>query len=182
MNTLGSLSAVSSTDIWAAGAIANGRLGLNRTLTVHWDGTAWHSVRSADTGSLGDGLAGIAAVAANDVWAAGYYGYPASDGSLETATMAEHWNGTRWRVVLTPDPPGGDNGLHGITALASNQVWAVGFSVEGPVIIRWNGLTWVTMNAPGNPNRTLWSITALSPHRLWSVGSFAFDSLIMRAC
>jgi hypothetical protein len=181
-NVLSSIAVVSPTDIWAAGTIADGRLGLTETLTEHWNGVRWRVVSSPNIGELGDSFAGIAAVSSNDVWTAGSYAYHAPDGSVRTGTMTDHWDGMRWTVMATPDPPGGDSLLHGITALARDEVWAVGASVGGPVIIRWNGDAWLTIDAPGAQARSLWSVTALAPHDTWAVGSIALDFLIMRGC
>jgi hypothetical protein len=181
-NVLASIAAVTPTDIWAVGTIADGRLGLTKTLAEHWDGSTWSVVPTPNIGSLGDFFGGVAAVSSRNVWAVGGFAYKAPDGSELTGTMSDRWNGTKWNVIVTPDPPGGDNQLHGVTALARDEVWAVGTSIGGPVILRWNGHGWVVIDAPGAHARWLWGVAALGPHDLWAVGSIALDFLIMRGC
>ena len=60
----------------------------------------------------------MAAIAANDVWVAGYY-FPGS----YAQTLIEHWDGTSWSVVPSPN---GCCTLRGVAAVAANDVWAVG--------------------------------------------------------
>jgi hypothetical protein len=43
---------------------------------------------------------GVAAVSSNDVWAVGV----TSNGGL-SATLVEHWNGTSWTVIPSPNLP-----------------------------------------------------------------------------
>ena len=181
-NALSALTVVSSTDIWAVGSYTDGRLGLDRTLSEHWDGERWKVVPTPNVGALGDGLSGVAAVSPTDIWAAGWFGYHEPDGSLGLATMTDHWNGKRWSVIATPDPPGGDNSLHDVTALDRDDVWAVGSSTNGPIVIRWDGRQWLTQDTQGPRARWLWNVVALSRHDIWAVGSIALDFLIMRGC
>jgi hypothetical protein len=181
-NVLGSVDVVSPNDVWAVGSFSDERFGLAQTLTEHWNGARWRVVPSPNIGALGDGFRGVAAISHGDVWAAGLYGYHAPDGSLLTGTMTQHWNGKRWSVIDTPDPPGGDSLLNGITALATDEVWAVGYSVGGPIVIRWNGTGWIPLDGPTGGSRSLWSVAGLSPRHLWAVGSFNREFLVMRGC
>jgi hypothetical protein len=69
---LSGISALSPSDIWAAGSVITvvGTTVQSRTLVEHWNGTAWSIVpsRNATSSNL---LTGVAAVAANNVWAVG---------------------------------------------------------------------------------------------------------------
>ncbi len=181
-NVLSSVSVVSPTDVWSVGSYSNATFGQPKTLSEHWDGTAWTRVSSPNLGTMGDAFRGVAAVSADDVWAVGLYEYLAPDGSLLTATMSDHWNGRRWRTVTTPDPPGGDSLLNGVTALAQDEVWTVGYSTQGAIIMEWNGDAWAALDGPSGRSRSLWSVTALGQHDTWAVGSIALDFLIMRGC
>jgi hypothetical protein len=67
---------------------------------------------------------GVAAVAANDVWAAG-----------NGPAFTEHWNGASWRLVSTPSQV---SRLIGMTALSSGTVVAVGQGTNGSGIILTN--------------------------------------------
>ena len=114
-------------------------------------------------------FAGMAAISANDVWAVGATG-PANpnDQSFATQTLAEHWDGTKWSVVSVPDLPGsssfGGDQLTAVSAVSSNDVWAVGYAgrtdyyppnppanfsqtVE-TLIEHWDGSKWSLVSAP----------------------------------
>jgi hypothetical protein len=94
---LEAVTALSPTDAWATGmSIAKGSTCTRcRTLTEHWDGTAWRIVPSPSQPRvyLND-LLGVAATAGDDVWAVGTIGY--------NATLIEHWDGTAWTMVPSP--------------------------------------------------------------------------------
>jgi hypothetical protein len=72
----------------------------------------------------------VVAISADDVWAVGWTG-----GNSGPITLIEHWNGSTWSVVPSPNPSATDNHLWGVTALATNNVWAVGdFNATGGAI------------------------------------------------
>ena len=80
-------------------------------------------------------LTATAAIADNDIWAVGYDDVQVAPPAFNT-TLAEHFDGTTWSVVPTPSlPSGGVNSPQaeflGVAAVASNDVWAVGFKT-GP--------------------------------------------------
>jgi hypothetical protein len=95
---LSGISALSPSDMWAAGSVTTvvGTTVQTRTLVEHWNGTAWSIVtsRNATNSNL---LTGVAAVAANNIWAVGYT--VTTDGTNQPdKTLIEHWNGSagRW--------------------------------------------------------------------------------------
>ena len=60
------------------------------------------------------------AVSSTDIWSVGYYQSPESSDH----PMTEHWNGTAWSFVPSPDPSGGGYSfLYGVVAIASDDVW-----------------------------------------------------------
>jgi hypothetical protein len=69
-------------------------------------------------------LTATTAIAPNDIWAVGFANLAPNPQQL----LAEHWNGSSWSVVPTPNPAGAAGGsqFHGVAAAASNDVWAVG--------------------------------------------------------
>jgi hypothetical protein len=44
-------------------------------------------------------------------------------------TLIEHWNGTQWSVVPSPNLMG-NNLLRGVAIVSANDVWAVGFVIS----------------------------------------------------
>ena len=67
-----------SNNVWAAGADTPAGTSARRTLTLNWNGTAWHRVASPNTGST-DGVGAVATrPGAAIVWAVGENGPPGS--------------------------------------------------------------------------------------------------------
>src|SRR5205823_3056059 len=73
-NTLRSVSAISSNDVWAVGYYleTQGTLGYSRTLVEHWDGAHWSIVPSTNLGTDAE-LWSVSALSPNNVWAVGEY-------------------------------------------------------------------------------------------------------------
>src|SRR5262249_59326794 len=86
-------------------------------------------------------LEGVAAAAANDVWAVGY-----SYLNGVASTLIEHWDGTSWSIVASPSPGTQANVLNDVAVSPTGDVWAVGYrssaGVTRPLIERWNGTSW----------------------------------------
>src|SRR5205814_111658 len=125
------------TDVWAVGYyLAPG--GRSRNLTLHWDGVEWHVVPVPDASPGSNQLFGVTAVAPNDVWAVGTY----SPEQYRWQTLILHWDGGAWVVVPHPDESQYNTVLRGVSAVTSNDVWAVGYSLEGQyadeVILHWD--------------------------------------------
>jgi len=132
-------------------------------------GSHWSVVASPDTGTQNaNQLNGIAAVSASDIWAVGYdwtgIGY---DGT----GITEHWNGSTWSIVASPNPSN-QGYLFWVTAITANDVVAVGYSSTSSLIEHWNGSVWSLMPSPnvGSTLNHLIAVTALSPTDLWAVG------------
>lgn len=177
MSNLMALAVISANDIWAVGS---GRIGdEDATLTLHWNGTTWSFVPSPNvTPEVDNTLSGVAAVASNDVWAVGTQ-QPTS--LTDPHTLVLHWNGSAWSIVPSPNEGGDnvDNHLLAAAAVASNDVWAVGFSGFGTLAEHWDGTRWSVVPTPGSANGAeplfLHGIVALSSNNIWAVGE-SFDS------
>src|SRR5438552_6364829 len=113
------IAALSPTNLWAVG----GRSG--RTLVEHSTGAGFDVVRSPSRPDRNNVLEDVAGAAKDDLWAVGHSDVTDGIGAL---TLAEHWNGSRWSIVKTPNV--GDqqtqSELTGVAALAPDDVWAVG--------------------------------------------------------
>ena len=176
---LSGISAVSPSNIWAVGSATTvvGTTVVGRTLVEHWNGTAWSIVtsRNATNSNL---LTGVAAVAANDVWAVGYTITP--DGSNQPdKTLLEHWNGSAWSVVASPSPASNDT-LSGVAARSATDVWAVGtrqdrsgaIPIDRTLTEHWNGTTWSVVASPNvGANDNLLNGVSATTGDVWTVGS-----------
>ena len=120
-NFLYGVAAVSAKNVWAVGSEGNGHGGL--TLVEHWNGSQWKVVASPNVkGSLSDSLSGVVAITANNIWAGGR-----ADQGMGWRTLIEHWNGSIWSVVSSPNEGSGDNALFGVANVpATQKAWAVG--------------------------------------------------------
>jgi hypothetical protein len=171
-SNLMALAVIAPNDIWAIGS---GRIGdEDATLTLHWNGTAWSFVPSPNvTPEVDNTLFGVAAVATNDVWAVGTQ-QPTS--LTDPHTLILHWNGAAWSIVPSPNDGGSTVGNHllAASAIAANNVWAVGFSELGTLTEHWNGTSWSVVATPKSAGsfspEFLPSVVALASNNVWSVG------------
>jgi hypothetical protein len=165
-DTLHGVAALSANDIWTVGSSYDGSA--YWTLIEHWDGTVWSIVPSPSPGSPGiDFLWGVARLSGNDAWAAGSY----SNGS-GSLTLVEHWNGTAWTVVPSPNAGSGINELLGIAAQSANDVWAVGHAGSQTLVEHWDGSVWsiVPSPSPGSSTNFLFGVAATGLNNVWAVG------------
>jgi hypothetical protein len=124
---VGGLTALSPTDVWAAGGITTPDHVPLVPAAEHWDGTRWSlvSVPNPNPGAIYYDItfSGIAAIAANDIWAVGSFPtWP--NGNYEHA-LTEHWDGTSWSIIPSPTS-GGLDFLHAVSARSDGSVVAVG--------------------------------------------------------
>jgi hypothetical protein len=126
------VAALSPTNVWAAGATADADHDANVPAAQHWDGTKWSFVPVPNPNPNTSGnisLSGIAAISANDIWAVGFY--PVVGG---TKTLTEHWDGTSWSIIASPNPRKLVNELVGVTALSDGTVAAVGLQEDSKIL------------------------------------------------
>jgi hypothetical protein len=137
------------------------------TLIEHWNGHFWTLVEGPRFGPLGgDELEGVSALSDSDAWAVGNY-YTGS----EFDTLVEHWDGTSWSQVPSPSPGGaGGSYLNGVSALATNDVWAVGETHDGTLIEHWDGNSWSVVPSPGRAGTRLAGVSALSATNAYAAG------------
>jgi hypothetical protein len=174
--TLSSITAISSTDVWAVGSYYGSNDTFD-TLIEQWDGSSWNVVPSPNPGDS-DVLYGVTAISANDVWAVGVY-----SGSNADETLIEQWNGSSWNVISSPNPTFNSQ-LYGVAAVSSTDIWAVGYygtsSYNYPktLIEQWNGSTWNVVPSP-NPGSSspfdnqLSDVAAVSTSDIWAVGDYS---------
>ena len=108
----------------------------------------WNAVTSPPVGSEGN-LTAIAALSATNAWAVGNYEGP---DSLQR-TLIEHWNGTSWTQVPSPNSSQRFNILSAVATVSANDAWAVGFGVNKSnkneqLIEHWDGKTWTITPNP----------------------------------
>src|SRR5262249_4410563 len=119
-----SVAVVAPNDVWAVGE--DGINGDN-TLVERWDGSQWSIVNSPDVpGAEQNVLHQVVAVSSNDIWAIGFV----TVGNAQQQTLIEHWDGTQWSIVSSPNVPDSqDDMLLAGSAIGPNDIWAVGWYV-----------------------------------------------------
>jgi hypothetical protein len=114
--------------------------------------------------------------------------------------LTEHWDGSRWSIVSSPDPSRSLNSLTSVAAAESDNVWAVGVmqppeaaqvaaggyqQARDPVqigtnglILHWDGQTWRDSSFPKlGQHQILLGVTAYSVRDVWAVGVFVGESI-----
>jgi hypothetical protein len=176
-------------DVWAVG-FSGLSTAQASTFVTHFNGTVWQTVPSPNVGKS-SAFNGVVALAPDNVWAVGSSG-DVSDGP--TLTLIEHYDGTEWSVV--PSPNVGPNStfqsnrLFGITAVSPTDIWAFGsfFAADGSgnqmtLLLHWNGTEWSIASSPNPTNQSfltdvLFAGVVPSPGNVWIVGTEdALDTL-----
>ena len=128
------VSADATNDAWAVGFNGSDNI---RTSAMHWDGTNWKRMPTPNVGAGTNKLNGVLALAPNNVWAVGFSTPIASPEHAATLTLIEHFDGTSWAVVpspnVGPNSANQSNRLFGLTANWANDIWAFGsyFTADG---------------------------------------------------
>ncbi len=175
-NELYSVATLAANDAWTVGAYINPDSNLPFPLIEHWDGASWSSVTPAPYYQASK-LVSVAAVSPNDVWAVGAGGTGPGGAPTPSQPLLEHWNGSAWSQVPSPQPTAFYSyaGLTGVTALAADNVWAVGFVQEPSAltqafVIHWDGHTWTQVATPADSGG-LSALAAVAANDIWAVGS-----------
>lgn len=122
-------------------------------------------------------LLGLAAVSASDIWAVGFQTIAPT---FIDQTLIEHWDGTSWSAVPSPNVGPGSDILDAVAGTSSTNAWAVGYSCDAScdpgstrsLVEHWNGTSWsvVTDATDTNQSNRLSSIVAVSANDVWAVG------------
>ena len=117
------LSCPSTTNCFAVG-VSQSTAGTNaQTLTEHWNGRKWAILASPNPRpAITSTLDSVSCRGTSSCYAVGYFATLTGD-----KTLVEHWNGTRWNVITSPNPAGAtDAGLNGISCANRTSCTAVG--------------------------------------------------------
>lgn len=139
-------------------------------------GSGWNVVPSYSFGALDNVLAGVSAASINDAWAVGTYVPSSSSGVL--ATLAEHFDGTRWTAFPLPNVGVQENVLMAVSMPATGSAWAAGYFVNGKfqqqaLVEHFDGNVWsvVPSPSPGAQQNILFGVAAISDSDVWAVGA-----------
>ena len=147
------VSADGPNDAWAVGQQSGDPI---KTFATHWNGTSWTGVKTPNVGTGNGHLNAVLALAQNNVWAVGL-STPVATQQSATQTLIEHFDGTSWSVVPSPNVGSGEfqsNQLLGLTANSSDDIWAFGsfLSTDGlqtlTLVLHWDGTSWTIVSSP----------------------------------
>jgi hypothetical protein len=140
-------------------------------------GGGWTVQKAELLGTSDNSLGAVGGSSPDDVWAVGDF-LPDKANSNQDATLslAEHFDGTRWSVVPTPNVGPNFNSFYGLAA-SRGKAWAVGEHLNAQyrdraLIEVWNGIKWTVADnpQPGTLRDMLFAASALTPSDVWVVG------------
>ncbi len=181
---------LSKNNAWAVGTASwNSSLTITSSFTTglveHWDGSAWSIVTlpspvpaltAAEWNSLSSpaaappslaigswSLSGIDALSASDIWVVGSETPNVTTTLSPSRTLIEHWDGSAWSIIPTPDLTLGESlldnsrratdSLTAIAGTAPDNLWAVGGALpQGTLTLHWDGSSWKIVPSPMTGN------------------------------
>jgi hypothetical protein len=164
---VGGLSAVSCPTPGSCQAVGSSPAG-NRPVAARWDGRHWRveHVPGPAPAPQNLTLAAVSCATPRFCMAVG----DASRGakarpspSYRDSTLAELWDGSRWRIVPAPNPSHA-NRLSGVSCPSPAACVAVGSSANGARTLaeRWNGARWTVQHTPNIGHIGYAALTAVS--------------------
>ena len=122
-------------------------------------------------------LLGVTCASQGDCWAVGFYG-----GVTNDQTLIEHWDGSLWTIVSSPNTSTTQNNyLNSVACAPASNCWAAGYYANGgfvfqTLIEQWDGNLWTIVSSP-NPNGAqdseLLGVTCAPATQCWAAGYYA---------
>jgi hypothetical protein len=164
--------AASQGQAWAVGEYLNSNY-QGRALIETWDGNSWSIASNPQPGSVRDMLFGASALSPSDVWVVGDQEGPGH----VFRTLAEHWDGSTWSVVPSPNPGSDGDHLYAIDAVSPDNVWAAGQQLGGNspdqgLVEHWDGQKWSVVPVPTPASASLVMLDGItaSASQVWVAG------------
>ncbi len=159
---------------YAVGGVSNSTTVDPTAFVEHWNGTSWSIVPSPDpTRSTQSALARVSCPSTDNCFAVG----ESSAGEM-FKTLVEHWNGTRWSIMTSPNPAAKQAFLSSVSCPSTTSCDAVGYYYAGratrTLVEHWNGASWsitATPNPSGAAHAELNGVSCHSPSSCFAVGS-----------
>src|ERR1017187_2888406 len=164
------LDAISCTSPNACTAVGeSGPVNAAVLLAEGWNGTKWtiQPTPPSPPGSTSAAFDTISCTSPNACTAVGN-SYTSIGINTTTSSLAERWNGTKWRIQPTPPSPPGSTtvALEGVSCTSHTACTAVGNSESALLAERWNGTKWTIQPTPkpvGATSSSLEGVSCTSP-------------------
>lgn len=149
------LSAVACSD--SKHCLAVGTFASESTFAMQWNGSAWTFLTTATVPGIAE-LSGVSCTGAKSCIAVGWQNAGSATGGVPL-TLVEQWNGSKWRVLPTPNPAGTIGAFLDSVSCDWSGCTAAGY-YEPPfglapiltLIESWDGATWSIRTTPNPPN------------------------------
>jgi hypothetical protein len=158
-----------------------------KTLALWWTKGRWQLMTTPNPVAAVSRLSGVWCTNATSCIAVGgSVGGPGN--SSNEFSLAEHWDGTKWTIVSTPNVAGAiDTTLAGIVCAAPTDCFAVGYShttlLTSTLVERWDGSAWSIVASPNPPNSAdneLAAVSCYASTRCTAVGRSDHGTLVQR--
>ena len=140
-----------------------------QTLTERWNGTDWSIVPSPNpTGVTAlPILTDVSCATTTDCTSVGLSTtFNTTTLAIRTLTLTEHWNGTTWSIVPSPNPSKTQSLLTGVSCTSTTDCNAVGdnqtAATTNTLIEHWDGSTWATVTTPNPPGASSAALSGVS--------------------
>lgn len=179
-------------EAWLACLLGTGPFS-SMQLLLRWNGSAWDL---EETLELQPNMAGaprngapraLDGASEDDIWIVGSAS-GMGDGAGGPPVLTVHWDGSELSEYLTPGVGARQNHLYGVAAVASDDVWAVGYynnvlpnALFHAMIFHWDGSSWQHVPNPAEDldQTFLVDVVALAPDDIWAVGENFSTPLFM---
>lgn len=176
-NMLNGITAFSVNNVWAVGSYYINNGSSPEPLVEQWNGTNWKIVSSLNPTTNGSLSSATRVPFSQSLLAVGN-SYSNPSGPFQA--LIERWDKGNWNIIPSPNPGSSVNTLTGVTALSSNNMWAVGYYANNgpyqPLVVHWDGTSWnaVSLPIPGTDNALLEGMTRIpGTNQLWAIGFYA---------
>lgn len=175
-----SVTTTNSNDAWAVGDAYNysdNEGAGTRQLALHWNGSTWDPTTQPPILRRFHALNAVAAVAPDDVWAVG----EAASANTPSGPLFQHWDGTYWIRIDGPTASQEGTVLTGLAALATNDIWSVGYFIGAGkphvLFMYFNGTSWTQYQASGDAGvgAALFDVATTANGELVAVGYSTVD-------
>jgi len=128
-------------------------------LVQHWNGMTWATQDPGPWLQTGYVLTSVAMFGVDEAWAVGH-GVPGG-------AIALRWDGTNWTPIPTPAP--GRGRLLAVAGTTPDDVWAVGTTGSGQLIMHFDGQAWRQVRCPSGRS-SLTDVVTLPDGSAWAAG------------
>jgi hypothetical protein len=174
-----------ASECFATGVTISDISGNNSTfapIVERWNGSSWTIDPAPLPDGEGGGIFDVSCVSGEDCWGVGTAIDESSGNGNPSGTLVEHWDGSAWAIVSSPNPTGADVAgalLQSVSCSSSTSCMAVGYASDNTgaalsdLIEEWNGSSWSILPGAqtGQAFDQLSRVDCVSQANCWAVGN-----------